>query len=198
MKMLVRYLIGKAIERRIIRKEQFNTENADAFVLRDDVWLWSVLRSMEADSETTRMIQRAVFYREKKNVLNLWKTRPAYHALHKAAGDRVDAAVAKVEDLDAFRGHLNRHMSVPVLLFEVEFRPLGSRAVPLYSEAKKGLTDKHLLEVSRLVADLETIWKDEPQYFILLVGKNARARAQRLTERWVDLTADWIRFPRLL
>lgn len=198
MKMLVRYLIGKALERRIIRKEQFDVTDAEAFTMRDDVWLWSVLRSMEADNETTRMIQRAVFYREKRNVLNLWKTRPAYHALHKAAGDRVDAAVAKVEDLDAFRSHLSRHMGVPALLFEVEFRPLSRRAVPLYSEAEKKLTGKHLLEVSRLVADLEAIWKDEPQYFILLVGRNVRARAKRLIERWIRLAADWIRSPRLL
>ena len=84
------------------------------------------------------------------------------------------------------------------LLFEVPFEPISKEKVRLYSEARKGLTGKNLLEVSRLITGLEAIWKDEPQEFILLVGKNARARAERLTEQWVHLTADWIRAPRLL
>lgn len=198
MKMLVRFLIQKAFEQMVIRKEHFNPAKVDEFALRDDVWLWSILRDMEADNESTRMIQRAVFYREKQNVLNLWKTRPAYHALRKRVADAARVTAFELEDTDSYRANLGNRLGVQALVFKVPFRAISKEAVRLYSEARKGLTGKNLLEVSRLIADLETIWKDEPQDFVLLVGKNARARAEGLTERWVQMTADWIRAPRLL
>lgn len=198
MKMLVRFLIQKALEKRVIQKDHLNPAKVDEFALRDDVWLWSVLRGMKADNETTRMIQRAVFYREKGNVLNLWKTRPAYHALHRMVEDAARVTAFELEDTDPYRTHLGNHLGAQALVFKVPFTAISREKVRLYSEAKKGLTGKNLLEVSRLIADLEAIWKDEPQEFILLVGKNVQDRVKRLTERWVQLTADWVRAPRLL
>lgn len=198
MKILVRFLIQKALEQRVIRKEHFNPAKVDEFALRDDVWLWNILRDMKTRDEVTGIIQRAVFYREKRNVFNLWKTRPAYHALRKMVADKANVTVFGFERPDAYRSHLNGRLGVQVLMFNPPFEAISERKVLLYSEMEKRLTDRNLLEVSRLVADLEAIWKAEPQEFILLVGKNARARAARLTEQWIRLTADWIRSPRLL
>ncbi|HEC30493.1 MAG TPA: HD domain-containing protein, partial [Candidatus Yonathbacteria bacterium] len=81
MKMLVRHLINKACEAGAISKKHFSIARIEEFAMRDDVWLWNVLRGMEACDELTHMIQRAVFFREKSNVVNLWKNRPAYHEL---------------------------------------------------------------------------------------------------------------------
>ena len=61
MKMLVRFLIRKAFEHGIVQKGHFDPTKVDEFALRDDVWLWGILRGMEADDEVTGMIQRAVF-----------------------------------------------------------------------------------------------------------------------------------------
>ncbi len=197
MKMLVRFLIQKALEKDLIRKEHFNPADVDEFALHDDVWLWHVLRNMEADDETTRIIQGAVFYREKKHTLNLWKTRPAYHALRGEVEDKTQLRGFKIEKQDAYRAFLLNRMGVHALKFEIEFTPVSKRRIRLYSEEEKQLTDKDLKDVSKLVAGLDAIWEDEPQEFILLVGKNARAREKHLKERWVDLTAEWIQNPTL-
>lgn len=198
MKTLIRFLIQKALEQKVIRKEHLDPSKMDEFALRDDVWLWSVLRGMKADTEVTRMVQRAVFYREKGNILNLWKTRPAYHALRNLVADKANVTAFAFDRSDAYRSHLGGRLEVQVLMFRPPFKAISKERIRLYSEARKELTGKNLLEVSRLIADLEAIWKDEPQEFILLVSKNASARAEQLTKRWVQLTADWIRAPRLL
>ncbi len=200
MKMLVRFLIQKALEFGVIKKEHFDPTKADEFSLRDDVWLWGILRNMEADGEVTRMIQHAVFYREKRNVLNLWKTRPEYHELREVVADRanVNVTALALERPEAYQSHLSRRLGVQLLMFRPPFEAISKERVRLYSESKKGFTGRSLLEVSRLIANLEVIWKDEPQEFILIVDKNARSRAKRLTERWVTLTADWVKSPRLL
>ena len=81
MKMLVRFLIEKALDLKMITKEHFNPQNVEEFSLMDDVWMWNVLRNIPAEDKYTKMVQRAVFYREKENILSLWKTRPYYHTL---------------------------------------------------------------------------------------------------------------------
>jgi len=86
---------------------------------------------------------------------------------------------------------------MPTLIFKVGFVPVGKKAIPLYSEAEGRLTGKSLLEVSKLVSGLQSIWNDEPQYFVLLVENNIKSKAKKLTEKWVNLTADWILSPRL-
>lgn len=143
MKLLVRFFLRKALELGIIRKEQFDPARPDEFALRDDVWLWNMLREMGTGGDATlEMVKRAVLFRDKRNILTLWKQRPAYHVL---------------------------------------------------SEAEKRLTGENLLQVSRLVANLEAIWKDDPQYFVFLLGENISTRARQLREQWVDFTAQWLR-----
>lgn len=75
--------------------------------------------------------------------------------------------------------------------------PVGKRTIYLYSEAEEKLADKNLLEVSKLISGLKSIWKDEPQYFVLLIENNIKRRVKKLTEKWINLTADWILNPRL-
>ncbi|MBI2054053.1 MAG: HD domain-containing protein [Candidatus Staskawiczbacteria bacterium] len=190
-KMLVRFLIEKALELKVVTKEHFNPENIKEFNLKDDVWLWNVLRIMETTDKITKMVQEAVFYRKKNNIFNLWKTRPEYHEFYDKVADKAQMAVKSFEKTEGYRDYLVSKMKTQVLIFKVPFKPIGDKATYLYSEARKELTGKNLFEVSKLVASLETIWDDEAQDFVLLVGNNVRSRAKKLKERWVDISADW-------
>jgi hypothetical protein len=153
------------------------------------------LRNIPAEDKYTKMVQRAVFYREKENILNLWKTRPYYHALEtKVAAKSLQDLPLVFNKKTPYQGYLSSMggMDMPVLIFKVEFVPVGKKAIALYSEAEGRLTGKSLIEVSKLVSGLQVIWNDEPQYFVLLVEKNIKRQAKQLTEKWVNLTADWI------
>ena len=150
--------------------------------------------------QTLDMVKRAVFLREKRNALNLWKTRPGYHALRKRAAKKASVEKFTLENLDDYCSYLSTRMKIRVLGFRPIFEALSDKQIPLYSEEKKELTGKDIRdpEVSRLIADLETLWRNDPQQFFLLVGKNVRARREHLRDRWVEETADWILNPRLL
>ena len=200
MKMLVRFLIEKALELKIVTKEHFNPQNVGEFSLKDDVWLWNVLRNIPPEDKYTKMVQRAVFYREKGNILNLWKTRPYYHALQAKVAEKSRRVLPLRFDRPvSYQGYLSsvRGMDMPALIFEVEFAPVGEKVIHLYSEAEGRLTGKNLAEVSKLVSGLQVIWNDEPQYFVLLVESNIKHKAKQLTEKWINLTTDWILNPRL-
>ena len=200
MKILVRFLIEKALELKVVTKEHFNPQNVEEFSLKDDVWLWNVLRNIPAEDKYTKMVQRAVFYREKGNILSLWKTRPYYHALEAkvAAKSRQDLPL-RFDRTFSYQRHLSGvgGMDMPALIFEVDFKPVGEKAVYLYSESEGKLTGKSLVEVSKLVSGLQAIWNDEPQYFVLLVEGNIKRKVRQLTEKWINWTADWILNPRL-
>lgn len=199
-KMLARFLIEKALELKIITKEHFNPQNVEEFSIKDDIWLWNVLRNIQTEDKYTKMVQRAVFYREKGNILNLWKTRPYYHALEAKVAEKSRQVLPLVFDKTiSYQRHLSSvgNMDMPALIFKVEFAPVERRAIYLYSEAERKLTGKNLIEVSKLVSGLQSIWNDEPQYFVLLVESNIKRKTKQLTEKWVELTADWILNPRL-
>lgn len=194
-KMLVRFLIEQALESKTLTKEHFNTGNVEEFSLKDDVWLWDILRNMKSDNQFVRMAQRAVFYREKKNILNLWKTRPIYHTLQEKLAGKVRRRLPLDFDKEhPYQRHLSRadNMDMPTLTFKIKFTPVDKKAVYLYSEAEKKLTGKNLFEISKLISSLEIIWEDEPQYFILFIGHNVRGKADKITEKWITLTANWI------
>ena len=192
-KTLVRFLIEKAFERNIITKEQFQPADQQVFALRDDVWLWSVFRSMDPAADTLmQLIQRAVFYREKKNVLNLWKGRLAYRELEESVLTKARVNVVNLGIFELYSQYLATQLNVPLLTFGVPFEPISERAVLIYSEKEKRLSGKSLVSASRLVADLNAIWKSEPQYFILLVDSDIAAKAEHFKQQWIDLTAAWI------
>ncbi len=194
-KMLVRFLIEKVLELKIITKENFNPENIEAFSLKDDVWLWDVLRNIESDNQFVGMAKRAVFYREKKNILNLWKTRTDYHSLLKKLAEKSRLLLPiDFEKGASYQHNLSRadNMDMPTLTFDIKFTPVTKNAVYLYSEDKKKLTGRNLFEASKLISVLNEIWDDEPQYSVLLIGDNVRNKAVKLKERWVSLTVDWI------
>lgn len=195
LKMLVRFLIEKALELKIVTKEHFNPQNVEEFSLKDDVWLWNVLRNIQLADKYTKMVQEAVFRREKKNILNLWKTRPYYHALQvRVASKARQNLPLDFDKTISYQYHLSslRGMDILSLIFEVEFDPIGDKAIYIYSEAEGKLTGKTLIDVSKLVSGLEEIWKNEPQYFVLLVEDNIKSKVKKLTEKWISTTADWI------
>ncbi|MBI2049981.1 MAG: hypothetical protein HYT35_00805 [Candidatus Staskawiczbacteria bacterium] len=193
-KILARYLIQEALSLQIITKDDFNPESP-SFNLKDDIWLWNVLRSMESNNPYFKMAQESVFYREKKNILGLWKTRPVYHEFQEKLAKIVRQRRPLEFDVGTeYQQYLSRvdAMDMPMLTFKVDFEPVGKDLIYLYSEANKKLSGRNLFDVSKLVASLEAIWKNEPQYFVLLIGRNIRNKAAEVAEKWVTLTADWI------
>ncbi|MBI4068417.1 HD domain-containing protein, partial [Candidatus Kaiserbacteria bacterium] len=193
-KILTRFLLEKAFEREIITKEQFNPADQDTFALRDDVWLWNVLRGMDSVGDPlTQMIQRAVFYREKNNVLNLWKGRLAYRELEERIQEKARVNAVNFGFFDLYLQYLKEQLKVPIFKFESPFVPISERAVLIYAEKEKRLSGKSLVGASRLVADLNEIWKSEPQRFLLLVNSNIAARVEYFRRQWIELTARWIR-----
>lgn len=198
MKALVRFLVQKALELQLVTKANFNFEDKRRFSLKDDVWLWNVLRNMESQDKTVKMVQGAVFYREKKHVLNLWKTRPTYHRFMQEIMVKTHRDSADFDRTDTYRDHLSRKMKASALVFDLGFfSPVSDKATYLYSESQKGLTGETLAQSSKLVSHLNEIRAHEPKYFVILVGHNAKMRAKKLSEQWVDATADFILNPTL-
>lgn len=199
MRMMVSFLIMNAIEHKAITKEHFNPENVKGFSLKDDIWLWNTLRNIEPNVEFTAMVQRAVFHREKENILNLWKTRPDYHELHERVKDKLPEE--KIPDMAfektyAYEVYISFSVIggryIRVLLFNVHFNPIGEKEIWLYSEAEEKISGKSLKQVSKLVARLEEIWEDEPKYSLLFVDSNIKGRAEEIKEKWVDKTVYYI------
>lgn len=204
MKALVRFLVQKALESGLVTKEHFDFENAKEFSLKDDVWLWSVLRSMKSDDKFVKMVQETVFYREKKHVLNLWKTRPVYHRFKDQVASKTLNPMAEVEVTDSYVDYLNHKINALTLVFDLGFfktvetdpeKP--EKQTHLYSESQKRLTGETLIQASKLVSHLPVIRAYEPQYFVVLVGHNARMRSEKLAQQWINVTADWIQNPSL-
>ena len=200
MKALVRFLIQKLLEAGLVTRDHFNFDDARKFSLKDDVWLWNMLRNMESDNRFVKMVQEAVFYREKKHVLNLWKTRPVYHRFQDQVVAKTHSS-AKVEVTSPYVNHLNQKINVLSLVFNLDFfKPVvlnPEKQTRLYSEPQKRLTGETLIQASRLIEHLPIIRAYEPQYFVILVGHNARMRNKRLAQQWVNVTADWIQSPSL-
>lgn len=192
-KILLRHLIAKALEQGRISKEQFNSAKKEEFALRDDVWLWNILREMDpARDPVLEMIKRAVFFREKRNVLNLWKGRLTYHDLQDQVKTKARVDVVNIGLFDLYLHELRQQLQVTVLGFELPFEAISNRATFLYSEKERKLIGKSLVGVSRLIADLDSIWKDEPPNNILLVGENCLANTGQFIGQWVDVTASWV------
>ena len=193
MKILVRHLIERALEQRHITKEQFHLADKEEFALRDDVWLWNILRGLETSNDVTvEMIKRAVFFRDKRNILNLWKGRITYHELRDEVKRRARLEYIEEQLFELYLDHLRQQLNMTILGFRVPFRPISNRATYLYSEKEGKLIGKSLISASRLVAHLESIWQAEPQEFVLLVGENYSALSNQLKEQWVESTVAWV------
>lgn len=197
-KMLVRFLIERAIEIKSIAKEDFNPQVEETFILKDDVWLWNVLRRMEARDKFVRMVQEALFYRKKTDILNLWKTRPAYHDFQKEVGGKTQLDAVTFRRKESYRNQIRKRMKINAMIFDLDFfRPTSDRATYLYSEERRELTGETLVQVSKLVAYLPAIWQNEAQYFVLLVGNNIKSRAKEIAQQWIDATAHFVNNPTL-
>ncbi len=192
-KVLVRFLIGRGLATRAITKDNFSLENVKDFCLKDDVWLWGVLRGLDEKDPTIQLVKEAVFQRENANVLSLWKTRPYYHELHERVDMEITESNKEFEKKLEYRDFLRENMQIEVLVFDVPFKPIGSKKIYLYSESEKKLTGQTLIESSRLVADLDKIWADEPQDFILLLGNGVRKNGKELRQKWVELSVQWLK-----
>lgn len=190
MKMLVGFLIQAALESGVINKQDFNPVSK-SFVFRDDVWLWSKLRSLEPSNQLVSLAQRAVFLREKGNILTLWKGRRGYHTLLNQLKNKARVDTIEYRSITEYRKYLNKNLGVNTLIFEVPFRTLSEKSVLLYSEDLPGLTGAKLLVVSEVVASLERIWENEPQEYIIFLSEGI-ARNSKLTKRWIGATARWL------
>lgn len=80
MKVAVGELIRRLLMDNIITKDSFPARESRVMSLRDDIWLWSLLREWEPGSADliAQRIRDFVFYRDKSTVQLSWKTRTIY------------------------------------------------------------------------------------------------------------------------
>lgn len=173
--LLVRFLIVKMIQEGAITKEDFCVESIDAFSTRDDSWLWSLMRSFRSDDPLVEVAKKGVFHRSKKGVCHLWKARLAYREFQENVARDAGLTELKDENITRFAkkayGECLRHKTGALgLVFKPGFKPTSKNVIRLYSEKTKGLLSQSLDQESKLVAGLQEIWNDEPQYHVLLLG----------------------------
>lgn len=191
MKVAARELISGLLKRRILSKECFPIERPEEMALRDDVWLWSLLRNVDHFLEPVeRAAYRALVLREKDHTRLLWKNRNEYEEcqenLKKAAGVReVERFSRRYED------GLSVHLGFQSRVFWLPFRPIDKLVVPLTQEGGDG-DEGELLDSSPLTRSLEEIWQGEPQYYVAVMGCQRTTDVKTLRSKWVDFSARWL------
>lgn len=201
LKLLAIELITKLLQKRIITSESFPINNPKEMALRDDVWLLALLRGWKPDEPDSAWTaaRDGFFYRNKSAVTLLWKNRPKYHEWH---GDLEEAAQLRSrhdaeQDLKIarysrkYQQELSTKLGKKALVFWIRFEPVAKGRVYLTDEKGDGIIDE-LVHASRLVSSLTDIWKEEPQYYVLLLGE-PKEDPEGFRKRWVAATAEQIR-----
>src|SRR3989338_220758 len=191
MKMFMQFLIGVLFERGIITPSTFTNVTTDNLLLLDDIWLWGLILSLDAQGDTTiEIAKRAILFREKANFTNLWKNRPQFHErnarIKKAQG-------ARGEDKYEYVRHIEEKIGIRIFTFETGIEAIKDKPkIPLYSETGKGgITGQTLEDVSCLVASLNKIASEEPEYYRILVAPDIGKEANKKREEYFRGMEDW-------
>jgi HD superfamily phosphohydrolase len=192
MKTAVRELIGKLLKDGAITKESFPIDRPNEMALRDDVWLWTLLRSCDSfkSDPTLKAAQDFAVYRD-KSVVPLWKHRDAYNRWVTACLNAAALEIFPQEKLDRrYEELLSERLGLKAAVFQLRFHPVGIDTVPLTSE--DGARDAgSLLTSSRLIASLDEIWARDPQFYIVIFGTTSNKRDE-ISLQCVMPTAEWI------
>ncbi len=159
--------------------------------LRDDTWLWGLIRSgtgMRRGEPIVEAALASLLYRDTSQVTLLWKNRAEYRGMHDELVAR--AGVQKVKALGpAYDAFLSDKMGAPVRTHWLRFSPLGDETVWLTNE-RGDRAPTALGEDSLLSGSLAEVWENEVRYHVILFGV-PRSR-EELRELWLKHTADWI------
>jgi HD superfamily phosphohydrolase len=191
MKSAARLLISSLLQQGRITKDSFCVDDVGAMSLRDDVWLWSMLRDMETVNDASTAARGLLLRREKQGVGLLWKRRSKYGEWQ----EKLKAA-ARVREIDTSRfgreyeTWLSERLGCRVLVLWLRFNPIGKDAVSLTSDDGGKVLDE-LLAVSPLVASLEEMWQKEPQYYVILVGHEGGV-TDKERGAWLEGTREWL------
>ena len=196
LKVALQVLIKELLVASAITATTFAARTSDILALRDDIWLWSLLRErrtvgsgQEALNDAARA---AVFHRDGSRVVLLWKHRSEYrawwHPALRSADMREDTAISTGR---RYEQHLSAKLGVPAFVYVPSFEALGKRAIHLCDDDGNDL-DTRLADESILVQSLSNIWGNEPAFYVVLLNVSANA-LDGLREKWVSATAEWIR-----
>jgi HD superfamily phosphohydrolase len=176
-----------------ITKDSFPARESRVLSLRDDIWLWSLIRKSEPDSSDLigQRIRDFVLYRDKSTVAISWKSRTRYNFWRETL--LATAGVRDIPHLDrSYEEYASAKLGMKVFVFEPMFRPLGRPVVPLTSEdGESDLGD--LLKASTLLQSLEAICAAEPEYYVIFFDTAPiKSEDEDLLNAWVKVTAQWI------
>lgn len=198
MKLVARFLMRVLLERQIITRTDFDV-NTETLMLRDDVWLTTLLRELDpVGDERVMLAKRALLFREKQHTFNLWRNRPIYEQLYEELQRRAQVAIrgydytAALPEV-AYGEHLSQELGLTALVYHTGFHPVDDTAIPLYDERSRRATGRTLLDVFELVDSLEAIWLREPQFYVLFLGDRSGMTDNQLRENWLDASVRWLR-----
>lgn len=188
MKVVALELIRRLLQQGKISKRSFRVSRPKEMLLRDDVWLWRLLRENKTNDKTGKAATLALFERGKKGTTLIWKNRTEYNRLHnelrKRSGRRDIGRFSR-----EYQDWIREKLRVQAFVFWLKFKPVGNDAVPLITDAGKPAGD--LIDVSHLVRSLSDVWAEEPQYYVVLIGDTAKDRSA-IQEKWVEATYKWL------
>ena len=193
MKAAIGELITKLLRDGVIRKESFRVDEPKQMALRDDIWLWSLIRDHASfkHNETLNAAYKFAIHRDKSGVMPLWKRRNAYSqwvtgCLRIAGLDKLP-----LEKLNRpYEEFLGSKLGFRAVCFHLRFTPVGAETVPLTTEG--GEEDfESLRSSSALVSSLQEIWARDPQFYLLIFGQDSRNRKE-ISEECNRLTAQYL------
>jgi HD superfamily phosphohydrolase len=196
-KTAARLIIKRLLEKRDINKNMF--ELAEIWD-RDDVWLWRTLRDFTPENGAEAAAKELLIYRNKERTSLLWKDWSVYdeknNRLLETAGMRRGEIGAKlISDILLSRDYgkaleeefsSNDNSFIPKL-HVIEFKPTGK--YPIYILRRDGTIIGDLHDKSRITGYLHNIWKDEPQYYIVIFGE----KPKNFESDWISFTAEYLR-----
>ncbi|MBI2840156.1 MAG: HD domain-containing protein [Acidobacteria bacterium] len=192
MKVATAELITRLLGRDIITKESFALNDKQSMPLRDDIWLWSLLRDHASDitkDPVGKAASAAVFFRDTCELRLLWKNRTEYNEWNTKAMLSAGKSRMPVFKRD-YEESISRLLKAKVVTYWVKFKPVGDDVIPLSSEqGDKAFGD--LAPSSRLIGSLAAIWEGEPQYYVVLLGP-AGQKMDDIRKAWVKHTAEWM------
>lgn len=158
----------------------FPLDQPAELALRDDTWLWGLIRSGIGLRTGEPMIAAALtslLYRDTSQVTLLWKNRAEYRGMHDELF--AHAGVQKVKAPGpAYDAHLSEKVGVPVRTHWLRFSPLGDETVWLTNE-RGDRAPTPLGDDSLLAGSLAEVWENEVRYHVILFGVPISRGTQR-------------------
>ena len=192
-KALAIMLIEHALTSGLIGAGHFSLHGNSELPFRDDIWLWHMLRTLPVpDGSALGYAKRALLLRDRRHVLSLWKRRMDFHRIEQVGLDLAKLKTVQKPHDKNLEVMVKERLEIDARYFKVDPHKKEGREIPLYSERTGVPTDENLVEVSKLVENLHTIWNDEPSYYMILIGENVGRERGKYVAGWVRHYAQWL------